>query len=191
MNHRSTAKRLVTGLLAAVLCAGLALPTAAEETNHTPGQLYTEAEGNYYYEPLEQGTYSNGGYTLQKVSHPDRGAGELDSILTPEERGQSYSWSMAEEGDYVYIGTCFNSTYYIYYNNVNSTLKTMQNNGTIAADVDVDSVTKEILRAAFGVDKFDETANPMQWAPVLMAVNKHTGEAKIIFREKDIVKDQS
>lgn len=189
MKHGTTAKRLAAGLLTAVFCAwGGILPVAAENETHAPGQLYTQEDGNYYYEPLEQGIYSDGGYTLQKVSHPDRGAGEVDSILTPEERGQSYSWSMAEEGDYVYIGTCFNSTYYIYYNNVNATLKTMQTNGTIAADVDIDSVTKEILRAAFGVDKFDETASPMQWKPVIMAVNKHTGEAKILFREADIVK---
>lgn len=56
------------------------------------------------YEPLEQGVYSKGGYTIDKVSHPTLGAGEVDGILTGDlqDRGQSYSWSMAEAGDYVY-----------------------------------------------------------------------------------------
>ena len=34
------------------------------------------------YEPLEQGVYSKGGYTIDKVSHPTLGAGEVDGILT-------------------------------------------------------------------------------------------------------------
>lgn len=57
------------------------------------------------YEPLEQGVYSKGGYTIDKVSHPTLGAGEVDGILTGDlqDRGQSYSWSMAEAGDYVLL----------------------------------------------------------------------------------------
>lgn len=80
------------------------------------------------YEPLEQGVYSKGGYTIDKVSHPTLGAGEVDGILTGDlqDRGQSYSWSMAEAGDYVYIGTCYNSTYYIYHNNVKTSLDAMK-----------------------------------------------------------------
>jgi len=46
------------------------------------------------YEPLEQGVYPKGGYTIDKVSHPTLGAGEVDGILTGDlqDRGQSYSW---------------------------------------------------------------------------------------------------
>ena len=78
--------------------------------------IYTDKHGNISYQPYEEGIFSDGGYTIDKVSHPTLGAGEVDGILTGEEqdRGQSYSWSMAEAGDYIYIGTCYNSTYYIY-----------------------------------------------------------------------------
>lgn len=165
------------------LCTVPAYGAAAGEV---PGELYT-VDGEYYYAPLEQGVYSKGGYTLEKVSHPDRGAGELDSIIDPEERGQSYSWSMAEYGDYVYIGTCYNSTYYIYYTNVLTALKAMQKEGTISSTVDVSQVTMDILEVAFGVDAYEQNGNPMSWKPVIMAVNKHTGEAEVIFRESEII----
>ena len=68
--------------------------------------------GNISYVPLEQGTYSNGGYSIDKISHPTLGSGEIDGILTGEDqdRGNSYSWSAVESGDYVYIGTCYNPT---------------------------------------------------------------------------------
>ena len=179
-------RRLLASTLAATVLSGLvSVPAMAEEGN--AGEQYTK-NGNYYYEPLEQGNNTLGGYTLEKVSHPDRGSGELDSILDPEERSQSYSWSMAEYGDYVYIGTCYNSTYYIYHNNVLTALKGMQKSGTISADVDVNSVAEDIVEVAFGVDAFDKT-QIADWKPVIMAVNKHTGEAEVIFREREIWDD--
>ena len=176
-------KRLLASLLSLVMALGVTTVPAMAAGN-AAGEQYTK-DGKYYYEPLEQGVYSKGGYTLEKVSHPDRGAGELDSILTPEERGQSYSWSMAEAGDYVYIGTCYNSTYYIYHNNVLTSLKQMQKEGQIGKDVDVNNVANDIVETVFGVDKFDKT-EMKDWAPVIMAVNKHTGEAEVVFRERDI-----
>lgn len=149
--------------------------------------VYTDQEGNISYTPYEQGVHSNGGYTVDKVSHPTLGAGEVDSILTGEDqdRGQSYSWSMAEAGDYVYIGTCYNSTYYIYHNNVKTTLQGLQSSGVIDADLDAGQLADEIVRVAFGADSFDSTLME-DWAPVIMAVNKFTGESQIIFRERDV-----
>lgn len=189
-NDLHFARVLSVGVMAlAIGMTGIIFPVHAENEPQ-PGSLYTDAEGNYYYEPLEQGVYSNGGYTIEKVSHSTDGPGVVDGIVDPKESGQSYSWSMATEGDYVYIGTCYNSTYYIYYNNVASSLNTMKNNGTISKDVDVESTAKSILRVAFGTDSFaNEEFSPMSWNPVIMAVNKNTGEAKVIFRESDIRKD--
>ena len=82
-------KKILCLLLCVVLTFGSALPAAAAQ----PGTQYTDAEGNYSYEPLEQGVYSKGGYTIDKVSHPTLGAGEIDGILTGDEqdRGNSYS----------------------------------------------------------------------------------------------------
>ncbi len=178
----------VVALSVATCVSGLCVPVVAETT---AGTMYTDEDGNYYYEPLEQGKYSNGGYTVTKVSHSTDGAGVTDGIIDGAiADGQSYSWSMEEEGDYVYIGTCYNSTYYIYYNKISSSLKTFQTNGIIDTKVDVESTTKEILRVMFGTDSFDsEVFSPTAWDPVIMAVNKKTGEAKIIFRESEIRKD--
>ena len=131
------------------------------------------------YEPLEQGVYSKGGYTIDKVSHPTLGAGEVDGILTGDlqDRGQSYSWSMAEAGDYVYIGTCYNSTYYIYHNNVKTSLDAMKKEGKLDQNVDTSRAAADFVKVMFGTDTFDET--PMsQWTPVIMAVNRYTGEAQ-------------
>lgn len=182
----------ITAISLATCMSGLFIPVVAE-SSATAGSLYTDEDGNYYYEPLEQGTYSNGGYTLTKVSHSTSGAGITDGIIDDDtSAGQSYSWSMEEEGDYVYIGTCYNSTYYIYYNKISSSLTTMKENGTISSDINVSDTTKEILRVMFGTDSFDsEVYSPMSWDPVIMAVNKKTGEAKVIFRESEIRKDHS
>ena len=50
-------------------------------------------------------------YTATKISHPTKGAGEVDGIVDwpsgDADRGQSYSWSAVGDGDYVYIGTCY------------------------------------------------------------------------------------
>ena len=106
------AKKILSTVLAALMLVGTAItPIAAAEK----GTAYTDDKGSWFYEPLESGVHSNGGYVLEKVSHPTAGPDDLDSILDPQERGQSYSWSMAEGGDYIYIGTCYNSTFYIYH----------------------------------------------------------------------------
>lgn len=89
----------------------LALVMTVSLVNGALAAVVRNDDDTISYEPLEQGVYSKGGYTIDKVSHPTLGAGEVDGILTGDlqDRGQSYSWSMAEAGDYVYIGTCYNS----------------------------------------------------------------------------------
>lgn len=179
-------RKFSKSLLALVLVAVMAVSLIATAT----AAVVRDDSGNISYTPLEQGVYSNGGYTIDKVSHPTLGAGSVDGILTGDEqdRGQSYSWSMAAAGDYVYIGTCYNSTYYIYHNNVQTTLKKMQSEGLLDKNVDTSRTAADFVKVMFGKDTFDET--PMsEWTPVIMAVNRYTGEAKVIFREKDILKD--
>lgn len=178
MSTKKTVAKCISFLLAVCLLATTVLAYDG---------IYTDKNGNISYRPYEQGTYSNGGYTVEKVSHPTLGAGEVDGILTGDEqdRSQSYSWSMAEAGDYVYIGTCYNSTYYIYHNNVKTTLQGMQSSGLLDSELDAGKVADEIVRVAFGADAFDSTLMN-DWAPVIMAVNKFTGEAKVVFRERDV-----
>lgn len=179
-------RKFSKSFLALVLVAVMAVSLIASAT----AAVVRDDSGNISYTPLEQGVYSNGGYTIDKVSHPTLGAGSVDGILTGDEqdRGQSYSWSMVAAGDYVYIGTCYNSTYYIYHNNVQTTLKKMQSEGLLDKNVDTSRTAADFVKVMFGKDTFDET--PMsEWTPVIMAVNRYTGEAKVIFREKDILKD--
>ena len=92
---------------------------------------------------------------------------------------------MAEGGDYIYIGTCYNSTFYIYHNAVKNAL--------IAAGVnssDAEQAAKDIVETVFGVDSFDETGY-FQWDPVIMSVNKYTYETEVIFRESALRADMA
>ena len=56
-------------------------------------------------------------YTVEKVSNPDRGPGEVDGLEAGGDRWNSYAWSMAElndeNGDYIYIGSNRNIIYSI------------------------------------------------------------------------------
>lgn len=169
-----------------LLCCALLLallPTAGW------AKVVRDGQGNISYRPTEQGKFSKGGYTIDKISHPTRGAGEVDAILTgkDQDRGNTYSWSMAdggEDSEFIYIGTCYNSTYYIFHNNVKTSLENMKNAGTLPSSVNSDKVADDIVTVMFGVDKFDKT-NFMYWDPVIISVSKKTGESKIVFRERD------
>ena len=71
------------------------------------------------------------GYTITKVSHPDRGSGQSDGILPFEvmgeesNRNQSYIWSSVEYGNYIYLGTCWNPISGIYYRNLKNNLTSL------------------------------------------------------------------
>ena len=179
-------KKLMSILLCLVMVVGL-LPTTALAA------VVRDEEGLISYEPAEQGVYSNGGYTIDKISHPTLGAGEVDGILTgdDQDRSNSYSWSMADGGDdsdYIYIGTCYNSTYYIYHNNVQTALNALKSEGKLPESADTKTMAAEIVSVMFGVDTFDETGMN-DWDPVIISVNKKTGEAKVVFRERDVWAD--
>lgn len=179
-------KRFLSILLCLMMVVGM-LPTTALAA------AVRDDDGNIHYEPTEQGVYSNGGYVIDKVSHPDLGAGEIDGILTgdDQDRGNSYSWSMAdggEDSDYIYIGTCYNSTYYIYHNNVKTSLDTMKKEGKLPETANTSEMAADIVSVMFGVDTFDESGMN-DWTPVIISVNKKTGEAKVVFRERDVWAD--
>ena len=174
-----------TAVLAAVgLLLGMAVTAGAYDG------VTRDETGNNRYIPYEQGVYSNGGYTVEKISNPTKGAGEADGILTGEDadRGNSYSWSMAEAGDYVYIGTCYNSTYYIFHNNLETTLKEFKSQGFLDESVDPSAVADNLVEVIFGIDTFDKT-KMQDWNPVIMAVHKVTGEAEVLFRERAVWED--
>lgn len=64
----------------------------------------------------------SGDYQLTKLSHPEKGSGEVDGIVdyvgngavvahdeSQGDRGQNYAWAAAALGDYVYVSTNYNS----------------------------------------------------------------------------------
>lgn len=75
--------------------------------------------------PLASGgtvTYKSGEYELKKISHPEKGSGEVDGIVDyigdgavsasdsgQGDRGQNYAWSAIAYGDSVYVSTNYNS----------------------------------------------------------------------------------
>ena len=64
------AKKILSTVLAALMLVGTAItPIAAAEN----GTAYTDDKGNWFYEPLESGVHSNGGYA--KGITPDCGTG--------------------------------------------------------------------------------------------------------------------
>ena len=60
----------------------LALVMTVSLVNGALAAVVRNDDDTISYEPLEQGVYSKGGYTIDKVSHPTLGAGEVDGILT-------------------------------------------------------------------------------------------------------------
>ena len=45
------------------------------------------------------------GFTVTKISNPTRGSGQVDGLMPGGDRGTSYTWRMAELGDWIYIAT--------------------------------------------------------------------------------------
>lgn len=50
-------------------------------------------------------TISQNGYYMQKLSNPTLGEGEIDGLVTPGDRFNSYAWATGELGDYIYVGS--------------------------------------------------------------------------------------
>ena len=61
-------RKFSKSFLALVLVAVMAVSLIASAT----AAVVRDDSGNISYTPLEQGVYSNGGYTIDKVSHPGR-----------------------------------------------------------------------------------------------------------------------
>lgn len=65
----------------------LALVMTVSLVNGALAAVVRNDDDTISYEPLEQGVYSKGGYTIDKVSHPTLGAGEVDGILDRRSAG--------------------------------------------------------------------------------------------------------
>ena len=136
-------------------------------------------------------TYSKGNYTFAKLSHPDKAVSTPDGIVdylgggnvgvTGEngaigqgDQGQSYAWSAASYGDWMYVGTCYAA--------MGNTLTLMDT--TLGDNFDKDVMTaalKAMFNGTFfyGHEKEDGTADEDSDG-ILVKVNVKTGETKLL-----------
>ena len=137
--------------------------------------------------------FESQGFTIEKISHPENGAGEIDGILPFEilgeeiNRFQSYSWSMADYGDSIYIGTCWNPISGIVYRNFKSHLTDIyveQGMDYASAQVKAGEVADAIINVIFG-GAMAGGANSQSGTPVIIRVNKTTNEASLVYKETE------
>lgn len=165
-------KRLTAALLAVVMTFGSSISVlAADARDAAKAGTVEKVNDTWYYH-----SQNDGAYTFEKVSHPDRGAGEVDGLLDEaDSRSQSYSWSAIECGDYIYVGTCYNSTYGIYWRNV---YQMMISAGKTPAEAS--QIARDFVQFVFN-DKFDETLRPRG---IVVKFNKTTGEFSAVYDSK-------
>lgn len=141
-------------------------PVYAEGTGQ-PGTA-VETNGQWTYTSMNEGAY-----TFEKVTHPDRGAGEVDGFLDEvDSRSQSYAWSAIEYGDYIYVGTCYNSTYGIYYRAVMNMMI-----GLGKTQAEAMQIARDFVQFVFD-EKFDETLKPRG---VIIKINKKTNVVSLVY----------
>ena len=131
------------------------------------------------------------GYTITKVSHPDRGAGQSDGILPFEvmgeesNRNQSYVWSSVEYGNYIYLGTCWNPILGIYYRNLKNNLTSLfEKRGDQNPAQKAGTVATNILNVMYD-GNFPDGATSQKGTPCIMRVNKYTYETELVYVEKE------
>lgn len=141
-------------------------PIMAEEfTDEFQSGAY-QKDGKWYY-----GSTNDTGekLTFEKVTHPTAGAGQVDGLMdSPDQRDQSYAWSAIEYGDYLYIGTCYNSTYGIYWRNVYQMMQTSLHKTPQEAS----QIANRFVQFVFN-DRFPENLGVRG---TVLKLNKKTGE---------------
>lgn len=137
-------------------------------------------------------TYSNGNYTFAKLSHPDKAVSTPDGIVDylgggnvgvtgkdqgatgQGDQGQSYAWSAASYGDWMYVGTCYAA--------MGNTLTLMDT--TLGDKFDKDVMTaalKAMFNGTFFYGHEKEDGTPDEDSDgILCKVNVKTGETKLL-----------
>ena len=137
-------------------------------------------------------TYSNGNYTFAKLSHPDKAVSTPDGIVDylgggnvgvtgqdqgatgQGDQGQSYAWSAASYGDWMYVGTCYAA--------MGNTLTLMDT--TLGDKFDKDVMTaalKAMFNGTFFYGHEKEDGTPDEDSDgILVKVNVKTGETKLL-----------
>lgn len=119
-------------------------------------------------------------FVAEKISHPEKGIGEVDGIIDYEngtaDRGQSYSWSAVGYGDYMYVGTCYGA--------ITSTLKIMSQQSGIDPEVFTAFMDTIYNGKLFTGDKENNPEDLRR--SVLLKINTVTGDITTIVEPMDI-----
>lgn len=163
-------KKILAAFLSVLMLFNVCGYAQAEETEKA-GKA-EKVDDTWYYHSQNEGEY-----VFEKVSHPDRGADEVDGFLDEaDSRSQSYAWSAIECGDYIYVGTCYNSTYGIYWRNVNAMMQKLGKTPAEAAQI-----ARDFVQFVFN-DKFDETLRPRG---IIVRFHKETGAFEPVYDSKN------
>lgn len=108
------------------------------------------------------------GVKITKISNPDKGQREVDGLIAGGDRENSYTWRLAERGDYIYIATT---------RNIASALVNMYGEEFAKA-----GISKEMLWAVVDViTNGDIPRNDENNGANIISYNKKTGEFKVIY----------
>ena len=130
---------------------------------------------------------------VEKISHPDRGEGQIDGIIPfdvmgeEKNRNQSYIWSVAEYGDYIYMGSCWNPISGIYYRNLKDNLGSLfqkQGMDKNAAQEKASKLAKDVMNVLYH-GNFPDGSTAQSGTPFIARMNKYTNEMEIVYVEKE------
>lgn len=107
-------------------------------------------------------------YKLSKVTSPYAGEGQADGLGSGD-RAQSYCWASANYGDYVYIGTCYNPIYGMFYRHL------------VGAGLSSDQANA-VLDVVYNGSWATEAGDRLE--PVIVRLNTKTNEVKTIVQHK-------
>ena len=112
------------------------------------------------------------GVTITKISNPDANQREVDGLINGGDRENSYTWRLAERGDYIYIATT---------RNIASAVINMYGGLALQAGISQDTMWSIIDTATNGeIPRSDENKGAN-----IISYNKKTGEFKVIYTAED------
>ena len=114
------------------------------------------------------------GYTVTKISNPDRGEREVDGLIAGGDRQNSYTWRLAGRGDEIYIATA---------RNIASALVNLYGQAITAGSMSMDTFWAMIDAVANG----DIMRNDVSEGANIIAYNRKTGEFRVVYTAEPAV----
>ena len=115
-----------------------------------------------------QKVWNYDGFTVTKVSNPDRGEREADGLIAGGDRQNSYTWRLAGRGDEIYIATA---------RNIASALVNLYGSAITAGNMSMDTFWAMIDAVTNG----DILRNDVSEGANIIAYNRKTGEFRVIY----------